>query len=74
MDLSVVSIKGQVTMPNAVREALGLKPGDLVSLELEGDSVRLSFVPFVDQAFAQSLQVGLSEWASEADEAAFAEL
>ena len=69
-----MSSTGQVTIPKAVREALGLKPGDLVSWELEGDSVRLRFVPLVDQAFAQNLQVGLSEWASEADEAAFADL
>ena len=68
MDLSVVSSKGQVTIPKAVREALGLKPGDLVSLELEGDSVRLRFVPLVDQAFLQSLQSGLTEWVSDPDE------
>ena len=74
MDLSVVSSKGQVTMPKAVREASGLKPGDLVSWELEGDSVRLRLLSGGDQAFAQSLQAGLSEWASEADEAAFADL
>ena len=74
MDLSVVSSKGQVTIPKAVREALGLKPGDLVRWELEGDSVRLRFVSMGDQAFAQSLQAGLSEWASDADETAFAKL
>ena len=74
MDLSVVSSKGQVTIPKSVREALGLKPGDFVSLELEGDSVRLTFVPLADKTFSQSLQVGLSEWASDADETAFADL
>ena len=74
MDLSVVSIKGQVTMPKAVREALGHKPGDLMSLGLEGDSVRLRLLSGGDQAFAQSLQAGLSEWASDADETAFADL
>ena len=74
MDLSVVSSKGQVTIPKSVRQALGLKPGDLVGWELEGDSVRLRFVQPVDQTFAQSLQVGLSEWASDADETAFADL
>ena len=74
MDLSVVSSKGQFTIPKAVREALGLKPGDLVSLELEGDSVRLRFVQPVDQTCAQSLQAGLSEWASDADDTAFADM
>ena len=74
MELSVVSSRGQVTIPEAVREALGLKPGDLVSWELVGDSVRLRLLSGGDQAFAQSLQSGLSEWASADDEAAFADL
>ena len=69
-----MSSTGQVTIPKAVREALGLKPGDLVSWELEGDSVCLRLVSGGDQAFAQSLQAGLSEWASDADETAFADL
>ena len=69
-----MSSKGQVTSPKAFREALGLKPGDLVSWELEGDSVRLRLVPMTDQVFALGLQAGLSEWASDADEAAFADL
>ena len=72
--MSVESSKGQITIPKAVREALELKPGDLVSWELEGYSVRLRLVPGGDQAFAQSLQAGLSEWASDADETAFADL
>ena len=74
MDLSVVSSKGQVTIPKPVQEALGLKPGDLVSWQLEGDSVRLRLLSGGDQSYLQSLQAGLSEWASEADEAAFADL
>ena len=69
-----VSAKEQVTMPKAVRDVLGLKPGDLVSWDLEGDSVRLTFVPLVDQTFTRSLQAGLSEWACDADETAFADL
>ncbi|WP_158305714.1 AbrB/MazE/SpoVT family DNA-binding domain-containing protein [Parasynechococcus marenigrum] len=72
--MSVVSAKEQVTIPKAVLEALGLKAGDLVSLELEGAPVRLRLVSGGDQAYPQSLQSGLTEWASEADEAAFADL
>ncbi len=74
MDLSVVSSTGQVTIPKAVREALGHKPGDLMSLGLEGDSVRLRLLSGGEQAYLQSLQAGLSEWASDADEAAFVDL
>jgi antitoxin PrlF len=33
--------KGQITVPKDVRERLGLKSGDRVAFEFEGDSVRL---------------------------------
>ncbi|QNI90846.1 hypothetical protein SynBOUM118_00475 [Synechococcus sp. BOUM118] len=39
----------------------------MVSLELEGDSVRLRLVSGGDQAYLQSLQAVLSEWSSDAD-------
>ena len=46
----------------------------LVCWKLEGDSVRFTFVPLVDRTFERILQAGLSEWASDADETAFAGL
>ena len=36
-----VSSKGQVTIPLAVREALGLTPGTEVEFEVDGDCARL---------------------------------
>lgn len=33
--------KGQVTIPSEIRKALGLKPRDKVTFELEGDVVRI---------------------------------
>ena len=44
MNVSTLTAKGQVTIPMAVPETLGLKRGDLVSWELEGESVRLRVV------------------------------
>ena len=46
----------------------------VVCWEFEGDSVQLTFVPLVDQIFERSLQAGLSEWASDADETAGSDL
>jgi len=40
--LSVVTRKGQITIPVEFRKALGLKEGDKVALSLEEGEVRLS--------------------------------
>lgn len=37
-----VTRKGQVTIPKSLREALGIREGDLVEVSLEGDRVVLS--------------------------------
>ena len=74
MVYTVVSANGQVTIPKPVWVALGMKCGDLVSWELERDSVLLKLAPLVDQALVRSVQAGLSEWSSDADEEAFAHL
>ena len=38
---ATLTSKGQLTVPKEVRERLGLKSGDRVVFEFEGDSVRL---------------------------------
>lgn len=38
---ATVSSKGQITLPRFVREALGLKPGSVVSLKLDKGELRL---------------------------------
>ena len=66
--------KGQVTVPKAVRVALGLRQGDQLSWELEDGSVRVRAVAPLDVAYLQGLEGTLSEWSSPADDQAFAEL
>ncbi len=39
--MATVTSKGQVTLPRAVRDALGLKPGSQVDFEIKPDGVRL---------------------------------
>lgn len=36
-----VGSKGQIVIPKALRDAVGLRPGDGVEFELDGDSVRI---------------------------------
>ena len=74
MDLSTLKAKGQVTIPKGVRDALGLKRGDLVSWELEGESVCLKVVSSLDLGCLSGVQAGLTEWGSDVDEVAFADL
>jgi len=74
MELATLTAKGQVTIPKAVRVALALKRGDVLSWELDGQSVRLRVVAPVDLDYLRGVEAGLSEWASDADEAAFAGL
>ena len=74
MDFATLTAKEQVTIPKAVREALVMKRSDLVKWELEDESVRLRVLPVVDHAYFWGVQSGLTEWGSNADEEAFADL
>ena len=74
MDLTRLTVKGQVTIPKGVRDALGLKRGDLVSWELEGESVCLMVVSPLDLGCLRGVQAGLTEWGSDEDDVAFADL
>lgn len=39
---ATLTSKGQLTVPKDVRDSLGLKAGDRLSFEVEGDSLRLT--------------------------------
>lgn len=41
MDVTLVSSKGQVTIPKEVRDKLGIRQGSRVAFELVGDHVEL---------------------------------
>ena len=72
LELSTLTAEGQVTVPKAVRDALGLKRGDVLSWELDDHSVRLRVVTPLDLDDLRDVEIGLPEWASDADENAFA--
>jgi antitoxin PrlF len=67
---SKVSVKSQTVIPNAVREKLGLKPGDRLRYRLVEGGVLIDKAPAaVDDSFA-----AFSEWSGPADEKAYADL
>jgi AbrB family looped-hinge helix DNA binding protein len=71
---SKLTRKYQATIPEGVRKALGLRAGDSIAFDLEGEKVRLRKARPVDLAFAQALEGTLQEWGSAADEKAFRDL
>ncbi len=71
MITSRITSKAQTTVPQAVRNALGLKAGDELAYEIRDDRVTLTKarVPGRDDPFAT-----FEEWDSEADRRAYADL
>ena len=74
MKASKLSSKGQVTIPKDVRKAIGLKPGDLVSYEVQDGIVILQRAEPFDAAFHATLSSTLEEWSSPEDDEAFRDL
>ena len=80
MAISTLTSKGQTTIPQEVREALGLRPGTRIVFEINGDSAVLRRQPGVmslygalktpgseEVDFATARAVALQEWAAEAE-------
>jgi len=73
--LGKVTAKGQTTIPQEVRTALGIEPGDLLLWQMSrGAVVEVRKVQPVDLAYLQALDGTLGEWSSAADDEACREL
>jgi antitoxin PrlF len=68
---SKVSVKSQTVIPRAVRDRLGLKPGDVLRYQMTDGGVLLDKAPAneADDPFAT-----FTEWSNEADEKAYGSL
>ena len=55
-----MSSKGQVVIPRDVRDRLGLKAGDYLLIELEGDEVKLRKIEPIER-FRGILKKGISD-------------
>jgi AbrB family looped-hinge helix DNA binding protein len=65
--LSALTSEGQATIPADLRRSVGLRPGDLVEFELDGDRIVLRKVPPLDHAWNTGQARVMSEWDSEED-------
>jgi AbrB family looped-hinge helix DNA binding protein len=74
MKVSKISIKGQITIPASIRQAMGIEPGDLIAYELQGKTVKLKKIDPFDAAFHSAIAETLEEWNSPEDDEAFNDL
>jgi len=58
MPRAKVTSKGQVTIPIEVRDALGVKQGDMLAFETKADYVLVRRVPTAAEVYAQFEQEG----------------
>lgn len=74
MITSKLTSKAQTTIPQAVRNALHLRAGDEIAYHIEDGQVVLTRVQARDKQPADDPFATFSEWDSEADRAAYANL
>lgn len=74
MFTSKLSMKGQVTIPKEIRQAIGLEPGDTIVYDVHDGVVTLKRIEPFDAACHAALSHTLDEWTTPEDEEAFRHL
>ena len=74
LPVSRVTKKYQATIPQTVREVLGISQGDCVAFEIVQGQVVLKKVQPLDWDYLDAVAGTLNEWTSEADEEAYGDL
>ncbi|MBS1213654.1 MAG: antidote-toxin recognition MazE family protein [Proteobacteria bacterium] len=70
-----ITAKGQTTIPQDIRAALRVAPGDLIAWEVGVDgTATVRRVQPLDIEYLRAVEGTLSEWAGSADEEAYREL
>ena len=70
-----ITAKGQTTIPQDVRAALHVAPGDMIAREVGTDgAATVRRVQPPDVEYLRSVEGTLSEWAGAADEEAYRDL
>lgn len=67
-----ITAKGQTTIPQNVRAALHVSPGDLIAWEVGADgTATVRRAQPLDLEYLRAVEGTVTEWASEADEEAY---
>ena len=71
MELAKITARGQTTIPKSIRTAAGLREGDVIAFEIEGDHLVVRKVVAGQDDYLRGLSRAMSEWASPEDEDAW---
>ncbi|MEO5334988.1 MAG: type II toxin-antitoxin system PrlF family antitoxin [Magnetococcus sp. YQC-5] len=73
--IAKITSKGQTTIPQDVRAALHVTPGDLIAWEVGDDgTATVRRVQTMDIEYLRAVEGTLSEWSGPADEEAYRDL
>ena len=73
--IAKITAKGQTTIPQDIRAALKVVPGDLIAWEMGNDgSATVRRVQPMDMEYLRAVEGTLGEWAGAADEEAYRDL
>jgi antitoxin PrlF len=72
--VSKVTSKFQTTIPQTIRDAMGISHGDAVVFEMENGRVFIKRLQPLDLEYLNAVSGTLSEWASPEDEEAYRDL
>lgn len=73
--IAKITAKGQTTIPQEVRAALHVAPGDLIAWEVGPDgTATVRRVQPMDIEYLRAVEGTLSEWGSAADDEAYRDL
>jgi AbrB family looped-hinge helix DNA binding protein len=71
---SKITSKGQTTLPKEIRDKLGVRSGDTLIYEVEGNAVRVRKAEPFDLAWHRAISSTLAEWDSTNDHENFDDL
>ena len=74
MQLANVGARGRTTIPKVIREAAGLREGDVIAFEIEGDCLVVHKVVSGRNEYQPGLDAMMGEWLSPEDEEAWRDL
>jgi len=73
--IAKITAKGQTTIPQDIRAALKVVPGDLIAWEVGSDgSATVRRVQPMDMEYLRAVEGTLGEWTGAADEEAYRDL